>query len=157
MDSGAHHPEAIIFVGIQASGKSTFYQKRFADTHVRINLDTLKTRANEQLALHDCISKRKSFVVDNTNPLPRDRARYLVPAKAAGFRLVAYVFDSSLKEAISRNKAREGKGRIPIPAIAMTLRKLQRPSKAEGFDQVFEVKIAASADETRFLVNPCPH
>jgi transcriptional regulator with XRE-family HTH domain len=36
--------EAIIFVGIQASGKSTFYRERFFDTHLRINLDMLKTR-----------------------------------------------------------------------------------------------------------------
>src|SRR5262245_45034370 len=134
MNCGANQPQAVIFIGIQASGKSTFYQERFADTHARINLDTLKTRANEHRMLHECIAKRQSFVVDNTNPLPSDRARYLLPARAAGFCVVAYLFDSSLQEAISRNAAREGKQRIPVPAIAMTLRKLQKPSKAEGFD-----------------------
>ena len=36
--------EAIIFIGIQATGKSAFYQQRFADTHIRLNLDMLKTR-----------------------------------------------------------------------------------------------------------------
>jgi predicted kinase len=34
--------EAVIFVGIQGSGKSTFYNERFVDTHIRINLDMLK-------------------------------------------------------------------------------------------------------------------
>jgi len=34
--------EAIIFIGIQATGKSTFFQQRFFATHVRINLDMLK-------------------------------------------------------------------------------------------------------------------
>jgi predicted kinase len=29
--------EAVILVGIQASGKSTFYAQRFFDTHVRIS------------------------------------------------------------------------------------------------------------------------
>jgi len=36
--------EAVIFVGLQAAGKSTFYRERFFDTHVRINLDMLRTR-----------------------------------------------------------------------------------------------------------------
>jgi predicted kinase len=35
--------EAIILIGIQASGKSTFFQQQFFATHVRINLDSLKT------------------------------------------------------------------------------------------------------------------
>jgi predicted kinase len=41
--------EAVIFVGIQGTGKSTFYKERFFDTHVRINLDMLKTRHREKL------------------------------------------------------------------------------------------------------------
>jgi predicted kinase len=28
--------EAVLFIGIQASGKTTFYRERFFDTHVRI-------------------------------------------------------------------------------------------------------------------------
>ena len=31
--------EAVIFIGIQASGKSTFFKERFFNTHVRINLE----------------------------------------------------------------------------------------------------------------------
>ena len=36
--------EAVILIGIQATGKSEFYKNKFADTHMRINLDMLKTR-----------------------------------------------------------------------------------------------------------------
>ena len=39
--------ECIIFVGIQGSGKSTFYKENFFKTHVRINLDMLKSRNRE--------------------------------------------------------------------------------------------------------------
>ncbi len=35
--------EAVIFTGIQASGKSTFYQEQFSRMHIRINLDMLRT------------------------------------------------------------------------------------------------------------------
>lgn len=34
-------PEVVIFVGVQASGKTTFYHEKFAATHDHINLDTL--------------------------------------------------------------------------------------------------------------------
>jgi predicted kinase len=33
--------EAVIFIGLQAAGKSTFYLRRFFRTHVRINMDML--------------------------------------------------------------------------------------------------------------------
>lgn len=33
--------QAVIFTGLQASGKSAFYRERFFNTHIRINLDIL--------------------------------------------------------------------------------------------------------------------
>lgn len=135
--------EAVIFVGVQGSGKSTFYRERFFDTHVRINLDMLRTRHREQLLLAACLAGKQPFVIDNTNPLPTDRARYIGPAREAGFRVVAYFFETSLADAIRRNKERTGKQRIPIPAIAGTLRKLQPPTAEEGFEAVYKVTISS--------------
>jgi predicted kinase len=135
--------EAVIFVGVQGSGKSTFYRERFFDTHVRINLDMLRTRHREQLLLAACLAGKQPFVIDNTNPLAADRARYIGPARAAGFRVVAYFFETSLADAIRRNKERAGKQRIPIPAIAGTMRKLQPPTAEEGFEAVYKVTISS--------------
>jgi predicted kinase len=134
--------EAVIFVGVQGSGKSTFYRARFFDTHVRINLDMLRTRHREQLLLAACLAGKQAFVIDNTNPLPSDRARYIGPAREAGFRVIAYFFETSLADAIRRNKERAEKQRVPVPAIAGTLRKLMPPAMEEGFDQVYRVTIA---------------
>jgi len=142
--------EAIIFVGVQGSGKSTFYRQRFFDTHVRINLDMLRTRHREQLLLAACLAGKQPFVIDNTNPLPSDRARYIVPAREAGFRVVAFSFETSLADAIRRNKERAGKQRIPVPAIAGTMRKLQPPTKEERFDAIYKVTISP---EGAFIVD----
>src|SRR6266481_1727951 len=125
--------EAVIFVGVQGSGKSTFYRERFFDTHVRINLDMLRTRHREQLLLAACLAAKQPFVVDNTNPLPSDRARYIGVAREAGFRVIAYFFDTTLRDAIQRNNQRTGKQKIPVPAIAGAFRKLQVPKLQEGF------------------------
>ncbi len=137
--------EAIIFVGLPASGKSTFYKERFFDTHVRINLDMLRTRHREHLLLHTCIEMKQRFVVDNTNPTPVHRAGYIAQAKAAGFAVVGYYFDSSVSECIARNNLRVGAARIPVVGIYATAKKLQVPALSEGFDVLYYVRIDGEA------------
>lgn len=73
--------EAVIFVGLQASGKSTFYKEHFFLTHVRVNLDMLKTRHREKRFLETCIETGQRFVVDNTNPSRAEREVYIRAAK----------------------------------------------------------------------------
>src|SRR4051812_28483698 len=126
--------EAVIFIGIQGSGKSSFYKERFFRTHVRINLDMLKTRHREGLLLGACIEGKQPFVVDNTNVTVAGRARYIDAARTAGFRVVGYYFGTNLKSALERNRAREGAGRVPDKGIFGTLKRLQIPSLTEGFD-----------------------
>jgi predicted kinase len=133
--------EAVIFVGVQAAGKSTFYRERFVDTHVRINLDMLRTRHREKLLLEACLEAGQSFVIDNTNPTATDRARYIVPARERGFRTVAYFFDAELRDALRRNQQRLGAKKIPVPAVVGTFRKLQPPTLAEGFDYIYAVRV----------------
>ncbi len=133
--------EAVIFIGIQASGKSTFYQERFADTHLRINLDTLKTRHREDALLAACLRDRLSFVVDNTNVLARERAKYISLAKSAGYQIIGYVFQSSLRDALRRNQQREGKAIIPEPGVRAKYYAWQPPHYSEGFDRLFRVRI----------------
>ena len=145
--------EAVVFVGVQGSGKSTFYRERFFDTHVRINLDMLRTRPREQLLLTACLAGKQAFVIDNTNPLPGDRARYIGPARQAGFRVVAYFFETALRDAIRRNNERPGKQRVPVPAIAGTFRKLQAPTMEEGYDAIYKVTISP---EGAFIVSEAP-
>ena len=84
--------EAVIFIGIQGSGKSSFFRERFFETHVRINLDMLRTRRREELLVAACLKGGQSFVIDNTNTLPSDRARYVQRARAAGFRTSGLLF-----------------------------------------------------------------
>jgi len=135
--------EAVIFIGIQGSGKSSFFRERFFDSHVRINLDMLRTRRREELLVGACLKAGQPFVIDNTNTLPSDRARYVQRARAAGFRTVAYFFESSLREAMQRNNSRPGKQKIPAPAVAAAFNRLVPPSTGEGFDEIYTVKLTA--------------
>lgn len=131
----------IIFTGIQASGKSTFYKKMFIDTHIRINLDMLKTRHRELLLIKACLEAKQPLVIDNTNPTLEDRKKYIQLAKQYHFRTVGYYFVPQLTESATRNQQREEKKRVPLIAIKGTLNKLEPPHSDEGFDQLFQVTI----------------
>jgi predicted kinase len=142
--------EAILFIGIQAVGKSTFYKERFFATHVRINLDMLKTRHREQLLLQACIAAKQPFVVDNTNIFKCDRARYIEAVRPAGFRIVGYYFQSRLQDAIQRNRQRSGAAQIPEKGVVAKYQRLEIPHYSEGFDKLYYVVIDPATSQ--FLV-----
>lgn len=133
--------EAVIFCGIQASGKTTFYLQRFFKTHIRISLDQLNTRNKETRLLNTCLELQQRFVVDNTNPTKADRAKYIELASSKKFRIIGYFFRSAPAAALERNSKRLGKENIPIPGLLGTYKKLQEPTMAEGFDELYEVAI----------------
>jgi predicted kinase len=141
--------EAVIFVGIQAAGKSTFYRERFFDTHIHINLDMLRTRHRERILVRACVNAKQPFVVDNTNILAAERARYIALAKPAGFRIVGYYFQTDLQAALKRNSLRTGRKMIPAKGVVGTYKRLQSPRVEEGFDLLFCVSIDVA---NRFVV-----
>lgn len=133
--------EAIVFCGIQASGKTTFYKEKFFRTHVRISLDQLNTRNKENKFIETCINTQQAFVVDNTNPSVNDRAKYISIAKANKFKVIGYYFQSKLSESLSRNSLRSGKENIAEIGIKGTFSKLELPGYEEGFDELYYVEI----------------
>ena len=135
--------EAVIFIGIQASGKSTFYREHFFNTHIRINLDMIKTRHREKLIFQACLAAKQSFVIDNTNPAVVDRQRYISSAKENKFTIIAYYFTPDLAACKPRNEKRSPAKKIPLVGILSTYNKLEKPSHQEGFDRIYTVKIAS--------------
>ncbi|MGK0291367.1 MAG: putative kinase [bacterium] len=133
--------QAIIFTGIQATGKSTFYQQNFFKTHMRINLDMLRTRNREKILFEACIKAKQPLVIDNTNPTEEQRAKYITILKEAGFEIHGYYFRSRIEDSLRLNAKRTGKEVIPEVGIRATLRKLERLNHQEGFDKLFYVFI----------------
>ncbi|WP_066831990.1 ATP-binding protein [Rufibacter ruber] len=148
--------QAVIFIGIQAAGKSTFYQQRFFHTHVRISLDLMRTRHRESQFLKTCLQTSARFVLDNTNPLPQERKKYIDLAKEKRYEVVAYYFHTSLPDALLRNRQREGKERIKDVGLYDCQKKLTPPSFTEGFDQIFMVRLAGTTFEVEEWDRPEP-
>jgi predicted ABC-type ATPase len=134
--------EAVIFIGIQAAGKSTFYLERFFHTHLRISYSMLRTRRREQQLVECCLRTQTKFVVDNTNPVGHDRARYILPAKAAGFGVSGYYFATDLDSALNRNRRRPEGHVVPEAGVRATYGRLEIPRLNEGFDRLFRVTMA---------------
>ena len=139
----------IVFTGLQASGKTTFYRQFFPDL-VHVNLDTLHTRNKERILLEECFTSGLSFVVDNTNPTRMDRERYIGGAKDNGYRIIGYYFESSVSSCKERNSLRTGKACVPVSALTATHRIMEVPEWDEGFDELFYVQI----NEEGFAIHP---
>jgi len=146
--------EAIVLCGVQASGKTTLYRDRFLATHVRISMDLLRTRAREAAFLALCLETHQPFVVDNTNPTPSERRRYIEPARAAGFRVIGYLVEVDAAVALGRNAERAGRARVSDRGVVGTAKRFIRPTAAEGFDELWYATAAPDGWRVEPLLNP---
>ena len=135
--------DAVILIGLQGAGKTTFFEQRFVPSHLRISLDQLKTRPREIKAIQDATREGRDFVVDNTNPTVAERAKYIQLARAARYRVSGYYFEPDIRGCLERNARRIGKARIPVAGLFRTRKRLQPPSLAEGFDLLYRVQVDA--------------
>jgi predicted kinase len=137
--------ECVILIGLPASGKTTFYGQRFAASHAHVSMDRLPNSGRNKAArltaeLTRALDANRPVVVDNTNPTIAVRAPLISLARARGAQIVGYYFEATTREAVARNSRRAGRARIPDVGIFATAKRLQPPSRAEGFDRLYRVR-----------------
>ncbi|GAB2613220.1 hypothetical protein GCM10027168_52420 [Streptomyces capparidis] len=150
--------ELVVLVGLQASGKSTFFARAFAATHDLVSKDLFPRSARNRQArqmrlVGEALAGGRSVVVDNTNPSPREWEPLIAAARAHGARVVAYWFPPDLTGSLARNAAREGRARVPEVGLLATHGRLRRPRREDGFDAVAEVRFDGRGG---FEVRPDP-
>ncbi|MFD7702775.1 AAA family ATPase [Streptomyces caelestis] len=134
-----------VLVGLQASGKSTFYGQCLRDRHELVSKDLFPRSARRKQARQMSLVERalaagRSVAVDNTNPSPEEWAPLVEAGRAHGATVVAYWFPPDLPGSLRRNAARTGRARVPDVGILATARRLRQPSRRDGFDAVFAVR-----------------
>ena len=141
--------ELVILVGLQASGKSTFFRERFAATHEHVSKDLFRNNKNpnrrQAQLIAAALKEGSPVVVDNTSPTVEDRRALIELGRELGAKIVGYYFDSTVRQCIERNRLRAGKERVPDVAIYATASKLVPPSCSEGFDRLFRVRLTGDS------------
>jgi predicted kinase len=137
--------ELVLFVGLQGSGKSSFYRQRLADTHALVSKDLWPhargREARQRRLIAEALAAGRPVAVDNTNPTAEGRAPLIALAKAHGARVVGYAFEARLEECLARNALRQGRARVPEVALYATRKVLQWPGLPEGFDALYRVRL----------------
>ena len=137
--------EIIILMGLQASGKSTFYRTQFADTHEHISKDLLSRSKNQNKKQAERIERafqeQRSVVVDNTNVTVQDRLPLIDVGRRYYVAIIGYYFQPDVSSSRTLNMQRTGKAQVPEKAIFITAYKFEPPSYAEGFDTLYCVRI----------------
>ena len=161
--------EMIILMGLQASGKSTFYYTHFAATHEHISKDLLlksnnKNKDQKQAELIEgAFQEQRSVVIDNTNATKQDRLLLIELGRRYDATIIGYYFQPDVSSSRIRNKQRTGKAQVPEKAIFITAHKFSPPSYDDGFDRLYCIRIppedarpASSPSAPRFVVTPIP-
>jgi predicted kinase len=141
-----------VLIGLQASGKTTFWRRYLAQTHVHVSKDDFpnaRYRQRKQLRLiADALGAGRDVAVDNTNPSAAEWAPLIEVARAHGASVVGYWFPPDVAESVARNAARPPKTRVPDVGLYATLKALRRPAPADGFDQLWMVRPDGNGDFT---------
>jgi predicted kinase len=163
--------ELVILVGIQASGKTTFYRRHMQGRYLHVSLDNWRGKGNVRGKEHEAIlaglraaaegGQELGVVVDNTNITAAARKRYFDYARefagrtGLALRVLAYFFDADLQACLKRNEQRPAEVPagtpyyVPAAAIRRFHSQLEPPTHQEGFAEVFRVRIA---DDGQFQV-----
>jgi predicted kinase len=139
--------EIIILMGLQASGKSTFYRTHFAATHEHVSKDLLLQSKNknknqkQEERIEGAFQEQCSVVVDNTNATIQDRLPLIDLGRRYNATIIGYYFQPDVLSSRQRNMQRTGKAQVPEKVIFITAHKFEIPTYAEGFDTLYYMRI----------------
>uniref|UniRef100_A0A8C3BIC7 Polynucleotide kinase 3'-phosphatase n=1 Tax=Cairina moschata TaxID=8855 RepID=A0A8C3BIC7_CAIMO len=110
-------PEVVVAVGFPAAGKSTFLKTHFVPAgYAYVNRDTLGSWQRCVAATEAALAQGRSVAVDNTNPDPEARQRYIACARAAAVPCRCLLFTASLEQARHNSRFRDmtESGHVPV-------------------------------------------
>ncbi|KAF4103940.1 bifunctional polynucleotide phosphatase/kinase [Onychostoma macrolepis] len=143
--------EVIVAVGFPGSGKSTFFQTHIIPKgYTYVNRDILGSWQQCVTACERALKEGRSVAVDNTNPDPESRKRYIDVSQSAGV-----PFTASLEQAKHNNRFRE---MVPSAikhvhvndmVIHSYKKKFVAPGLSEGFSEILQIHFVPNFSEKR--------
>ena len=138
------HLEIILLVGFPGSGKSVFSQEHFAKQGYEIiNRDTLNSAQRCVAAISSSLQKKKSCVIDNTNPDPASRKKFIEEAKKNRVPIRCFLMNTTYEQAKHNNIFREltdsTHEKIGDMVFHIYKKKYVEPTTKEGFTEIVRV------------------
>lgn len=141
-------PELAILIGLQASGKTTFFRQVLAPEYVHVSKDDFRRarrrQARQMRLVEEALTAGLSVAVDNTNPSPEEWRPLAEAARRHGATVVGYWFPPDVAGSLRRNASRTRRDRVPDVGMFATLKRLRRPRRSDGFDELYEVRFDGS-------------
>jgi predicted kinase len=146
--------ECVILIGLPGAGKSTFYRRTLAPTHLHISKDLIPRGAKDKQArqealIRTALASGRSIAVDNTHVTTAERGEVIRLAREYGARVVGCYIEATTREAIARNERREGREQVPEVAIFTRAKHLEPPRADEGFDELQTYRVNAEGQFER--------
>ncbi|KAJ7990208.1 hypothetical protein DPEC_G00297930 [Dallia pectoralis] len=148
--------EVIVAVGYPASGKSTFFHTHIVPKgYVYVNRDTLGSWQSCVSACERALKEGRSVAVDNTNPDPESRKRYLDVSQSLDVSCRCFNFSASLEQSKHNNRFRE-----MAPSSTKHLKvndmifhsykkKFVAPSLSEGFSEILQINFVPNFTDSQ--------
>lgn len=125
-------------IGPQGSGKTTWIKNNLPNI-IRISQDDQGRDGHFKLFL-DSLASGESMVIDRMNFNCKQRQKYTLPAKAAGYRIVFVLFHISKSECMARLSVRQNHPTISVDAdhsaILDTYFNYFEPPKRDEYDEI---------------------
>ena len=136
--------EVAILIGLQASGKTSFYRAVLAATHDHVSKDAFpnarRRQARQLRLIGAALDAGRNVAVDNTHPSAEEWLPIMTAGRARGARIAGYWFPPDVAASQERNALRDSKTRVPDVGLYATLKRLRRPRPEDGFDELFTVR-----------------
>ncbi|XP_032939963.1 bifunctional polynucleotide phosphatase/kinase isoform X2 [Catharus ustulatus] len=136
--------EVLLTVGFPGAGKSTFVKRHLVPAgYEYVNRDTLGSWQRCVTACSAALARGRPVVVDNTNPDPESRQRFVSCARSAAVPCRCLLFTASLEQARHNCRFRDmtQSGHVPVTdAVLFSYKKsFVPPSLSEGFSQILQI------------------
>ena len=141
--------ECVILIGLPGVWQDDVLPERFAGTHDHVSKDAMRHNRQPQRRQERADrggARRRPLRRGGQHESHRRRSRrdhcHRASPRRRGCRLF---FPTEAADALRRNRAREGRDRVPAVAIFATRKRLEVPTYEEGFDRLFTVVVNEEA------------
>ena len=145
-----------VMIGAPGCGKSYYIKQHLKDNEIVISRDAIrfgmlkdtdayfskeKQVYNEFIRqINAAIADDRDFYVDQTSLNRGARAKLFSHLERKPNKMIAIYINAPLEKILYQNSLRTGRALVPEDAVINMFNSIEKPTKAEGFDEIWEVE-----------------